>query len=770
MSTVLIVDADQGFTEPTQAALEAQGVTVHVREDASIDVVRKLKPTVMMVNVELPKGASTGFSICSRIRRDRELRTLPILLTSSEASVEALKKHAQSADHADDYARKPIPIPDVVARIERLLSNAPDLFLEKTPPPGALKTEPEDPSAKNGASTESLASDFDEEARVEAPAVKDPTVPPPEPKAGPPPLRRDAGTPLPSTAAEELWRPMRLEEALKAVGDLPEPEKQGTAKANPEERLTYLRSLVKYYESRDKVFRDAWNQTQQQGQELARRAVSFALDNQAKDRRLNETLTDRDQTHRRFQAVETEFKTFQDEITRIFREKDAEEADIRGRLSVLEATNERLEGDLKSALERNRDDEHRLTIFQEEVGEFQADQERAENQITDLTNELGETKAQADELRARFEMAESVARERAEEIEKLREKLDNWAVEVNQERERVETDHADAIFAIETDYGTQIEHLKRDQEEELERLKSEHAEIAQQESERHAELLEKLTSTHENEVGSIERAHADAHGRAEKLTSEVALLEEKLHKTETAHAAEVGSLRADIESAEHSSRAMEAKVIELEASLETTGEERNDLVAQLESTAAELANTKEQLEALEVDEEASRTRTKALEEELDTAQNEAFERQTELDRLKKAHEKLQGKSQNLETSLKITEKALAAAEGKARAGDERSSGLQEENESLHRQLDALEEAHAALEAAAREQAERLDNEKRLHREASERVGELERLEDELARRDQALSEAYAQITDAPRKNEAVLRVASVICAYASESS
>jgi hypothetical protein len=56
--TVLIVDADLAFTEPTQQALEAQGLTVHVRDDAPIDLIRKLRPHVMMVNVELPRGAS----------------------------------------------------------------------------------------------------------------------------------------------------------------------------------------------------------------------------------------------------------------------------------------------------------------------------------------------------------------------------------------------------------------------------------------------------------------------------------------------------------------------------------------------------------------------------------------------------------------------------------------------------------------------------------------------------------------------------------------
>src|SRR5687768_9983078 len=105
--SVLIVDADPGFTDSAQTALEAQGVSVHVLDDAPLDVIRKLRPSVLMLNVELPKGATTGLSICSRIRRDRELRGTPILLTSTAASADMLKKHAASTDRADDYARKP---------------------------------------------------------------------------------------------------------------------------------------------------------------------------------------------------------------------------------------------------------------------------------------------------------------------------------------------------------------------------------------------------------------------------------------------------------------------------------------------------------------------------------------------------------------------------------------------------------------------------------------------------------------------------------------
>ncbi|MCK6550882.1 response regulator, partial [Myxococcota bacterium] len=134
--TVLIVDADLAFTEPTQQALEAAGLTVHVRDDAPIDLIRKLRPHVMMVNVELPRGAS-GFAICGRIRRDRELKSTPILLTAGEATVEALKKHAASPDRADDYAKKPVAIDDVVARLGRMLANVVVNEPAKAPEPAA---------------------------------------------------------------------------------------------------------------------------------------------------------------------------------------------------------------------------------------------------------------------------------------------------------------------------------------------------------------------------------------------------------------------------------------------------------------------------------------------------------------------------------------------------------------------------------------------------------------------------------------------------------
>ena len=86
--TVLIVDADSLFAAQAQATLEGAGLTVVVRDDAPLDTLRKLRPRVLVVNAELPK--SSGYSICNRLRRDKELQGTPILLTSAEASVDTI--------------------------------------------------------------------------------------------------------------------------------------------------------------------------------------------------------------------------------------------------------------------------------------------------------------------------------------------------------------------------------------------------------------------------------------------------------------------------------------------------------------------------------------------------------------------------------------------------------------------------------------------------------------------------------------------------------
>lgn len=782
VGTVLIVDADQGFTQPAQTALEAQGVTVHVREDAPIDFVRKLRPTVMMLNVELP--SSTGFSICSRIRRDRELKQTPILLTSSEASAEALKKHAASSDRADDYARKPVALDDLVARISRLLANSPVTAAEPRSADAQVSAANGAAQAQSAVAVEpgddlvaQLRMELDQPSEAPPPSAElkpppptgemtraAPARPAPDgagpPPLAPPPLRREPPAAPPPATAEELWRPLRLEEALKSGLEIAEPP--SPAKATPEERLAFLRQLVKYYEAKDKVFRDVWNTTQQQGVELARRAGALGVDLQNKERRLAEILQDRDQVHRRLQAVETELKTFQEEITRIFRDKDAEEQATLARMSALEQASSALSSELQSARAQNRDDALRLGIFQEEVGDLHALKDSAEAKIIELDRTLDEGRRENEELRARLSMTEDVASQRADEIEQLKERHDNLAIDADQDRRRLEDSHADVLHAAHAEAEAKMDARHKEHAQALQAMSEERAESIARLSSRHEEILATLSRTHESEVVAVEEERDQAQQRANELTTEVRVLEQKLRNAATERAAESGTLRADIEGLERGNRDLTEQLDLTATALESVQTDRDQLAARLESTEAELnavrqqaeeiasmlddervaaANHAEELERIiETERSDNQRRIAALEEEVDAAQNEAFEQLAALERLKKSHEKLTARAHEVETTLKISEKALTAAESHTQVLEEELAGFKEEHAALQAHSADLEAVREVSESELERERDRVQRAEDLAFRAKEKIGELQRNQDTIDKRLRAESE------------------------------
>lgn len=123
MPTVYLIDHDPAQTGALRAGLTAHNFEVVVAEETGdwLGQARALRPACIVLAVELV--AISGYSVCNKLKRDRELAALPLVLASSQASAETFAEHARLKTHADAYAHKPYDVATVVQTIRALVQH-----------------------------------------------------------------------------------------------------------------------------------------------------------------------------------------------------------------------------------------------------------------------------------------------------------------------------------------------------------------------------------------------------------------------------------------------------------------------------------------------------------------------------------------------------------------------------------------------------------------------------------------------------------------------
>ncbi len=118
-SRILVVDDDPQIREMLTTMLEAVGLavlTVASAEEA-LERVRSSPFHLVVLDWNLPR--MTGIELCRTLRQEPELRDLPVLFLTANASSQDMV-HA-FASGADDYMVKPFRAPELGARIFSLL-------------------------------------------------------------------------------------------------------------------------------------------------------------------------------------------------------------------------------------------------------------------------------------------------------------------------------------------------------------------------------------------------------------------------------------------------------------------------------------------------------------------------------------------------------------------------------------------------------------------------------------------------------------------------
>jgi CheY-like chemotaxis protein len=119
MPNVLMIDAEKDFATPLVSAMQGWGYGVSWTPDGKegLDKATAERPNAIILCVEL--GKMSGYSICNKLKKDDQLKDIPLIITSREATNETFEQHRKLKTRAEAYLIKPFSPGD----LQQVLAN-----------------------------------------------------------------------------------------------------------------------------------------------------------------------------------------------------------------------------------------------------------------------------------------------------------------------------------------------------------------------------------------------------------------------------------------------------------------------------------------------------------------------------------------------------------------------------------------------------------------------------------------------------------------------
>src|SRR5271170_4641757 len=129
MSTkVLVFESDPAFAGELRNELGKLGCNTVVVDDGNVGLQQAgaEKPDLILLSIELPR--MNGFSVCNKLKKDPNLKDVPLIIMSSESSDETFEQHKKLRTRAEDYVHKPIAFGQLLEHIQAFvpLGGSPD--------------------------------------------------------------------------------------------------------------------------------------------------------------------------------------------------------------------------------------------------------------------------------------------------------------------------------------------------------------------------------------------------------------------------------------------------------------------------------------------------------------------------------------------------------------------------------------------------------------------------------------------------------------------
>ncbi len=114
---VLVFESDVAFAGELRNELGNLGCTTTVVDDGNLGLQQAAseKPDLILLSIELPR--MNGFSVCNKLKKDPNLKDVPLIIMSSESSDETFEQHKKLRTRAEDYVHKPVAFGDLLTHI-----------------------------------------------------------------------------------------------------------------------------------------------------------------------------------------------------------------------------------------------------------------------------------------------------------------------------------------------------------------------------------------------------------------------------------------------------------------------------------------------------------------------------------------------------------------------------------------------------------------------------------------------------------------------------
>jgi DNA-binding response OmpR family regulator len=122
LNKVLVFESDPAFAGELRTEFGNLGCTVSVVDDGNVGLQQAAidKPDLILLSIELPR--MNGFSVCNKLKKDANLKDVPLIIMSSESSEETFDQHKKLRTRAEDYLHKPIAFGELLEHVQQFVS------------------------------------------------------------------------------------------------------------------------------------------------------------------------------------------------------------------------------------------------------------------------------------------------------------------------------------------------------------------------------------------------------------------------------------------------------------------------------------------------------------------------------------------------------------------------------------------------------------------------------------------------------------------------